>query len=79
MGSTDTATYPLKSKGRTDWTPEKRAALLETVIVAGSKAIDVEKVAADLGVSKSSVVDQLKPNRSNIRQTAIKAVKGANN
>lgn len=49
--STSTATYPPKSKGRTDWTPEKRAGLLETVIIAGSKAIDVEKVAADVSGS----------------------------
>lgn len=53
--STGTASYPPKSKGRTDWTPEKRAALLETVIVAGSKAIDVEKVAADVSGSCVSV------------------------
>ncbi|KAK1927976.1 hypothetical protein DB88DRAFT_516697 [Papiliotrema laurentii] len=59
-----------KSPG--SWTTFRRGEFLDDIIAAGARAADLDALAIKYGVKKSQLVDQLKPNRSNIRSKAIK-------
>ncbi|CAK9779918.1 unnamed protein product [Cutaneotrichosporon oleaginosum] len=61
-----------KSKG---WDTARTLTLLEAVFDAAAKSIDKDAMAAQLGVSKQSVGDQLVKNRNNLRKLAIDLVR----
>ncbi|EIW72646.1 hypothetical protein M231_06546 [Tremella mesenterica] len=55
-------------------TDAMRAELLDEVIAHGAKSVNLEEIAQRFGVKKSQLIDQLKPNRTNIRSKAVKAI-----
>ncbi|ORY20961.1 hypothetical protein BCR39DRAFT_502348 [Naematelia encephala] len=68
---------PSPGKGRsTKLTLAAKAEFLEDIIAAGVRAVNMDTLALKYGVPKSVLVDQMKPNRSNLRERAIKAIRG---
>ncbi|ORX34231.1 hypothetical protein BD324DRAFT_173455 [Kockovaella imperatae] len=61
------------------WTAEKFAVLSEEFMALASEHMDKEQIAQKLGVSKSQLVDQLKPNRANFRRKFMEWAKGGVN
>ncbi|KAL7423760.1 hypothetical protein Q5752_001343 [Cryptotrichosporon argae] len=72
----DAAAAGTPSPPKSGWTNDKKAAFLDDIIAAGAKAANLDDLAAKYGLTKSQLVDQVKPNRSNVRQQAVAAVNG---
>ncbi|WOO83719.1 uncharacterized protein LOC62_05G007239 [Vanrija pseudolonga] len=59
---------------KSTWTADMKADLLDALLDQ-SKQVDLGEIAARLGVTRAQVVDQLKPNRSNLRSQVVKHVR----
>ncbi|WVF70742.1 hypothetical protein IAT40_005536 [Kwoniella sp. CBS 6097] len=70
---TNATSSPGGSKGT--WDGEKKALFMDEIIAAGYKAADLDQLAARIGLSKRQLIDQLVPNRSNLRSKAVKGAK----
>ncbi|OCF38790.1 hypothetical protein I317_07419 [Kwoniella heveanensis CBS 569] len=58
------------------WDGEKKALFMDEIIAVGYKAADLDLIAGKLGLSKRQLIDQLVPNRSNLRSKAVKGARG---
>ncbi|GFZ43178.1 hypothetical protein JCM24511_00897 [Saitozyma sp. JCM 24511] len=58
------------------WEPQKRGLFMDEIIAAGYKSADLDAIASMLELSKRQLVDQLVPNKANLRAKAVKAVSG---
>ncbi|WOO83718.1 uncharacterized protein LOC62_05G007238 [Vanrija pseudolonga] len=58
-------------------TPEKKALLMDAIISAGYKALDMTKMATELGLNAKQLQNAFGPNRKgNLRHKAVVAVSG---
>ncbi|GFZ43198.1 hypothetical protein JCM24511_00917 [Saitozyma sp. JCM 24511] len=59
------------------WTPDARGAIIEHILDAGYKTMDLGALAHEYGLSRQQLKNQLAPGRKgNFRDKAIKAVRG---
>ncbi|EIW72647.1 hypothetical protein M231_06547 [Tremella mesenterica] len=56
------------------WTSEKKGEFMDEIIAVGYKNADLDSLATKLGMNKRQLIDQLVPNRSNLRGRAVKAI-----
>ncbi|WVQ97106.1 hypothetical protein IAU59_004216 [Kwoniella sp. CBS 9459] len=63
-------------KATSPWDGEKKALFMDEIIAVGYKAADLDQLAAKLGLSKRQLIDQLVPNRSNLRSKAVRGARG---
>ncbi|ORX34226.1 hypothetical protein BD324DRAFT_653493 [Kockovaella imperatae] len=69
-------THPTPAvKGEGEWTPEKKEAIAQEIILAGIKAIDTTAVAAKYDLTRTQLANALTPGRSNLRLKLIKAAR----
>ncbi|KAL7422866.1 hypothetical protein Q5752_002163 [Cryptotrichosporon argae] len=71
------AATPKKAGGATNaWTPDKRELFIDRIIATGYKSANLDALAAELDLTKRQLIDQLVPNRSNLRSKAAKMARG---
>ncbi|WVR05723.1 hypothetical protein IAU60_002747 [Kwoniella sp. DSM 27419] len=58
------------------WDGSKKAAFVDEILAAGYKAADLDALADKLGLSKRQLIDQLVPNRPNLRKKLVQAARG---
>nr|XP_018266970.1 uncharacterized protein I303_00950 [Kwoniella dejecticola CBS 10117]OBR89128.1 hypothetical protein I303_00950 [Kwoniella dejecticola CBS 10117] len=59
------------------WDGEKRAAFIDEILAIGYKHANLDEIASKLGMSKRQLVDQLVPNKPNLRRKMITAAQAA--
>ncbi|ORX34228.1 hypothetical protein BD324DRAFT_683654 [Kockovaella imperatae] len=65
-----------KAQENGTWTAEKRGIFIDEIIAAGYKGAELDSLADKLNLSKRQLIDQLVPNRNNLRGKAVKGAKG---
>ncbi|KAL7422868.1 hypothetical protein Q5752_002165 [Cryptotrichosporon argae] len=59
------------------WTPEKKAAIVDRIFATGYKNVDLDALAAEFGLSRLQIKNQLAPGRTgSLRDKAVKAARG---
>ncbi|WVW82096.1 hypothetical protein I302_104101 [Kwoniella bestiolae CBS 10118] len=67
----------IKSEPNTNgvWDGEKRALFIDEIIALGYRHANLDELASKLGMNKRQLVDQLVPNKSNLRKKMVMAAK----
>ncbi|KAL1406207.1 hypothetical protein Q8F55_007897 [Vanrija albida] len=65
-----------KAESKSAWTADMKADLLDALLDQSGGAPDLGQIAARLGVTRAQVLDQLKPNRANLRRAVVEHVRG---